>query len=135
MSIIVLAGNDWIIDGQLAARIVGSALLILLAIIGYFIRMKHTSDTKDRVAEREDISKKINILSGQQKESVDKLSTVVETVSETVNNLKIIVEVIKRQQSEDLPRAENRLNAHSSKIAELDVRVASLETKCNYNHR
>lgn len=135
MNLTVLAGSNWIVDGQLVVKIAGSIILILLAIVGYFIRMKHTSDRKERMNEREEISNKINVLSDQQKKSVDKLSTVVETVSETVNNLKIIVEVIKKQQSEELPRAEKRLNAHSRKISELDVRIAALETKCSFNHK
>ena len=80
----------------------GSIILILVAVIGVFYRMKEKEhrinqeeQKKMQKDERSAIIGKINDLSKQQKESVDQLSSVVETVKETVFNLKIIVEVIR----------------------------------------
>ena len=107
----------------------------LLAVVFYFYKQKQQSDKKDKEEERAEITLRINSLGKQQKESIDKLSTVVETVSETVNNLKTIVEVIRKQQDEKGPRTEKRLNTHSNEIQELKVRIATIETRYKINHK
>lgn len=104
----------------------GVLIGFLLTVAGYFIKMKSGYDKK----EREQIAEKINDLACQQKEAIDKLSSVVETVSITVNNLRTIVEVIKEQQAEANPRTERRLNNHSKEIQDMKTRVAKIETYC-----
>lgn len=106
---------------------VSSAIIGLsLAIIGYLLKAKSDFEKK----ERKDISIRVKNLSDQQKESIDKLSSVVETVSETVNNLKIIVEVIQKQQSDAYPRTEKILDNHTREIQNINVRVTKLEERC-----
>lgn len=105
-----------------SAAIIG----LSLAIIGYLLKAKSDFEKK----ERKDISIRVKNLSDQQKESIDKLSSVVETVSETVNNLKIIVEVIRKQQSDAYPRTEKILDNHTREIQNINVRVTKLEERC-----
>jgi predicted RND superfamily exporter protein len=62
---------------------------------------------------------------------VEKLSTVVDTVQETVNSLKSVVEVIKTQFTEDRPRTERRLNEHAERIDKHAERLVKIETKLN----
>lgn len=128
---------DELVDIGVLKFILGIASVIialLLTAVGYFIKQRYSDEKKEREEEREKISKEINSLSKKQKESVDKLSSVVETVSDTVNNLKIIVEVIKEQQKDEHPRTERRLNQHSKEIQALHSRVVKLESHCHINH-
>lgn len=99
-------------------------IVLLIAIIGYFITEKFSTD-------KEELSK--NEVSQQQQ--MDKLSAMIDTVGKTVVNLEKIVEVIKNQQEERDPRTERILNEHSRQIKELDTRVTKTELICSLKHK
>jgi len=99
-------------------------IALLIAIIGYFITEKFSTD-------KEELNK--NEVSQQQQ--MDKLSAMIDTVGKTVVNLEKIVEVIKNQQEERDPRTERRLNEHSRQIKELDKRVTKTELICSLKHK
>lgn len=70
------------------------------------------------------------------KTEMEKITSIIETLTETVNSLKTIVEVIKSRQSGDGEFChmkhtviDNRLNDHSKRLDLFDNRVTKIETK------
>lgn len=88
-------------------------ITILLAIVGYFVRSQFSGE----------------------KGRIDKLTCVVETLKETVNTVKGIVDVIKKEQEERDPRTERRLNDHARKLSRHDKAIVRIETKLNIQNQ
>lgn len=104
---IEIATNPTLETLKLVLWIACALIVMLLAIVSYFIRI-HFSGEKGRM---------------------NKISEVVDTLKETVANLKGIVEIIKKEQEDRETRTERRLNEHSRRIGRHDRQLVRIETK------
>lgn len=110
---IEIQANPGVETLKLALYFAISIIGVCVLIIGYFIRIR----------------------SNGEKERMDKLSEVVETIKTTVSNLDKIVEIIRKRQEDTDPRTERRLNEHARILDTHDRQIATIETKCNIHHK
>lgn len=109
---------------RFAYYLLASLTALMASIISFLIIDKYKL-TKKALTEREQ----------EQRLYMDKIEGMLDRIKETVSNLSIIVEVIKTQQEERDPRMDMRLQNHSNKIKELDIRISKTEEHCRLKNK
>jgi hypothetical protein len=97
----------------------------LIGVIVLLVKTYFTSQRK-RIDEFEE---KLTTFDQKLTVQMKEIESVIASLKDAITDVRLLVELVKHQQSESDPRTERRLNDHGMRIDCLDKKVAILETK------
>ena len=127
-------------DDQIIQKIIfwllGTAWLIVSAIIGYVVRSYHAQNEKDKEDMRADIKQNKDLLDQKLSGIVKDFQSGVSSLKDAVHDMKSFLAIVKNdgdnRSSETCRRLENHehwLEEHDTRCSQLSERVTKVETK------